>query len=320
MSRATTIDSSRNARRSSAAPPLPTKEKISTDENSNSLCVTFTKDEKERMTPYEKLLYESEYDVRVHAEEKAGRRIGFYRLRGNIGLGNFSKVKLGFHLLARGKQMTALTSTCLFFFFFPTSSRRHARPFAALEKVAVKILDRTKLNKSTQKLLLREIKTIERLHHPHIIRLYEVIETSTEYYIITEYAPGGELYTRITSGGKLDESQAKLLFAQLVSAVDHMVKNLSVSPFDSIVFLPFSTAKESSIVTSKAKIFSSSKKISSSWAISVSALSRKRTKCYRHSAAVHRTPLRNCIETRVTAGSASISGRWAFCCTSSSPV
>lgn len=94
----------------------------------------------------------------------------------------------------------------------------------SLEKVAVKILDRTKLNSSTQKLLLREIKTIERLHHPNIIRLYEVIETPKEYFIVTEYAPGGELYTRISSGGKLNETQAKLIFAQLTAAVDHMVR------------------------------------------------------------------------------------------------
>lgn len=99
------MDSYRNIRRSSAAPALPLRlsKENSSDENSTSACVTFTKDEKERLTPYEKLLYESEYDARVHAEEKAGRRIGFYRLRGNIGLGNFSKVKLAVHLLARGK-------------------------------------------------------------------------------------------------------------------------------------------------------------------------------------------------------------------------
>ncbi|CAF1607394.1 unnamed protein product [Adineta ricciae] len=156
-----------------------------------AVTVAFAKDEKKRLTAYEKLLYDSQHDMRFKAEEKAGRRIGFYRIRGDIGLGNFSRVKLGVHLLAK-------------------------------EKVAIKILDKTKLDERTQRLLLREITSMERLHHPNIIRLYEVIETPTEIYIVTEYAPGGELYTRISKAGKFAEDEAKSLFAQLTAAVDHM--------------------------------------------------------------------------------------------------
>lgn len=65
---------------------------------------------------------------------------------------------------------------------------------------------------------------MERLHHPNIIRLYEVIETPNEIYIVTEYAAGGELYTRISKEGKFREDEAKSIFAQIVAAVDHMVR------------------------------------------------------------------------------------------------
>lgn len=68
--------------------------------------VSFAKDEKKRLTAYEKLLYASQHDMRFKAEEKAGRRIGFYRIRGDIGLGNFSRVKLGLHLLAKGTNIS----------------------------------------------------------------------------------------------------------------------------------------------------------------------------------------------------------------------
>jgi serine/threonine-protein kinase NIM1 len=68
-----------------------------------AVSLSFAKDEKKRLTAYEKLIYASQHDMRFKAEEKAGRRIGFYRIRGDIGLGNFSRVKLGLHLLAKGK-------------------------------------------------------------------------------------------------------------------------------------------------------------------------------------------------------------------------
>ena len=100
---------------------------------------------------------------------------------------------------------------------------RRRSSFLSIEKVAMKILNKTKLDASTQRLLRREISSMERMHHPNIIRLYEVIETAREIYIITEYAPGGDLYTRVTNEGKFTESDAKYFFAQITAAVDHMV-------------------------------------------------------------------------------------------------
>jgi serine/threonine-protein kinase NIM1 len=85
------------------------------------------------------------------------------------------------------------------------------------------MLDKTKLDNSTQRLLLREITSMERLHHPNIIRLYEVIETPKEIYIVTEYASGGDLYLRITDNGKMPENEAQLIFVQIAAAVEHMV-------------------------------------------------------------------------------------------------
>jgi len=88
----------------------------------------------------------------------------------------------------------------------------------------VKILDKTRLDAKTRRLLSREITSMEKMHHPNIIRLYEVVETLSKLYIMLEYAAEGELYTRITSNPDgLPESDAKFAFAQIVSAVQHMV-------------------------------------------------------------------------------------------------
>ncbi len=68
---------------------------------------------------------------------------------------------------------------------------------------------------------------MEKLYHPNIIRLYEVIKTPQHIYMVTEYAPGGDLYTHITDNGKMNENEAKCIFAQITAAVDFMVqKNL----------------------------------------------------------------------------------------------
>ena len=97
------------------------------------------------------------------------------------------------------------------------------------EKVAVKILDKTKLDQKTQRLLSREISSMEKLHHPNIIRLYEVVETLAKLHMVMEYASGGELFTRISCEGKLPETEAKVLYSQVMSAVTHMVSQAAHS-------------------------------------------------------------------------------------------
>jgi serine/threonine-protein kinase NIM1 len=75
--------------------------------------------------------------------------------------------------------------------------------FDFIEKVAIKILNKTKLDEKTQRLLLREISSMQKLHHQNIIRLYEVIHTQNRLYICMEYAPDGELFTRVNDYGKI---------------------------------------------------------------------------------------------------------------------
>lgn len=72
----------------------------------------------------------------------------------------------------------------------------------------------------------------------------QVIETLAKIHMVMEYAPHGELFTKITSFGKLPENEAKCNFGQIVSAVAHMVsgaKGLATyhnqPPFPSLLLL-----------------------------------------------------------------------------------
>ena len=95
--------------------------------------------------------------------------------------------------------------------------------YDATDEVAVKILDKFKIQLKVKRLLSKEIPCMEKLHHPNIIRFYEVIETFSKIFIIMEYASNGELHKKIVMEGKLSESIAKIYFAQIISALQHMV-------------------------------------------------------------------------------------------------
>lgn len=120
-----------------------------------------------------------------------GVRVGPYTLGRTLGIGTFCKVKLGTH------DLTSI-------------------------KVAVKICNRKKLKKMDMGSKLRtEIDIIRMFTHPHIIRLYEVIDTPTDVYTVMEYIPGGELFDYIVSRGRLDESEARRMFQEIISGVEY---------------------------------------------------------------------------------------------------
>ncbi|RNA29688.1 Serine threonine- kinase NIM1 [Brachionus plicatilis] len=142
-------------------------------------------------TKYEKLVDNIKNNPEYKREILLNKLVGFYRIGSEIGIGNFSKVKLGLHLLTK-------------------------------EKVAIKILNKIKLDDKTQRLLLREISSMQKLHHPHIIRLYEVIHTHERLFICMEYASEGELYSKVSNDGRINELESRIIFSQIISAVDYL--------------------------------------------------------------------------------------------------
>lgn len=124
------------------------------------------------------------------AGSSGGRIVGNYILTKTLGEGNFAKVKLGRHRLTH-------------------------------QEVAVKILDKSALDSTKLAKLHREIKIMKLLHHPNIVQLYEVIETTNTIYLIMELVSGGELYDYLVVHGQMKEKDAREKMRQILSAVHY---------------------------------------------------------------------------------------------------
>ena len=61
----------------------------------------------------------------------------------------------------------------------------------------------------------REIKILRLFIHPHIIRVYEVIETPKDIFVVMEYCQNGELLDYIVEKGRLQEDEARRIFQQV---------------------------------------------------------------------------------------------------------
>lgn len=122
-------------------------------------------------------------------------QIGVYKMDKTIGQGTYGKVKLGINVFTD-------------------------------EKVAIKIIEKSQIQSPKQVARLqREIRFLKLLHHPHIVKVIEVIETNDFIYIVMEYAIGGELFDYIVANKRVKEKEARSFYRMVLSAVDYCHKN-----------------------------------------------------------------------------------------------
>uniref|UniRef100_A0A4W3HIQ5 non-specific serine/threonine protein kinase n=1 Tax=Callorhinchus milii TaxID=7868 RepID=A0A4W3HIQ5_CALMI len=117
-------------------------------------------------------------------------RVGFYDIEKTLGKGNFAVVKLARHRVTK-------------------------------TQVAIKIIDKTRLDSSNLEKIYREVQIMKLLNHPHIIKLYQVMETKDMLYMVTEYAQNGEMFDYLSANGPLSEAEARRRFCQILTAVEY---------------------------------------------------------------------------------------------------
>ncbi|GAB4843295.1 CBL-interacting serine/threonine-protein kinase 7 [Ancistrocladus abbreviatus] len=122
--------------------------------------------------------------------------LGKYQLCRLLGRGSFAKVYLG-------RSLSDETS------------------------VAIKVIDKAKIDAAMEPRIIQEVAAMRRLNHPNILRIYEVMATKARIYLVMELAKGGDLFEKLArrADHRFPEPCARRYFHQLVSALHYCHQN-----------------------------------------------------------------------------------------------
>lgn len=99
------------------------------------------------------------------------------------------------------------------------------------QKVAIKIIEKKTFSmggtmmKNMDKAVMEEVKILKSLNHPCIIKIEDVYETNEKLFIVLELVEGGELFDRVVSRGRFQETTAKVIFYQILLACKYLHDN-----------------------------------------------------------------------------------------------
>eukprot|EP00823_Brevimastigomonas_motovehiculus_P003162 TRINITY_DN190_c0_g2_i1.p1 TRINITY_DN190_c0_g2~~TRINITY_DN190_c0_g2_i1.p1 ORF type:complete len:601 (-),score=191.27 TRINITY_DN190_c0_g2_i1:171-1973(-) len=119
------------------------------------------------------------------------------------------------------------------------------------QRRAVKVINKSKFalcttgqQKHLQKMfyesLRNEIEVMQKMDHPHIIKLYEYFEDEEALYLVLEPMYGGELFDRIKAMGTFSEKDAAQVLRQVMVGIKYMheqkIAHCDLKP-DNLLFL-----------------------------------------------------------------------------------
>jgi len=123
--------------------------------------------------------------------------IGPYELRGEIGSGSFSVVRVAY------LQDTNEYFAC------KMVSKSHLVRFNLYDRFEA------------------EIRIFQQIHHPGVVELHDILSDQNFFYLIIEFCPGGELFRYIVDQRRLDEREAGNAVREILNALEY-VHNLGI--------------------------------------------------------------------------------------------
>lgn len=147
----------------------------------------------EKKNSAKKVTEEEDVDVKFGAGDFVGEKEGkiesrFYFMKPPLGVGLFGTV-----YKARDRQTG------------------HIRAIKKIRKDHAKAKD--------FQTLLRDVDILKKLNHPNIIKVYEFYQDSGNFYIVTDFCAGGELFDRILQEKNFNENRAAEMMKYIISAI-----------------------------------------------------------------------------------------------------
>ena len=131
-------------------------------------------------------------------------KIGPYQLKGTIGAGAFATVKLAY--------------------------RKDLDLYFACKVIAKQRIDGMRDKTRFE----QEIRILQQMRYFRIVQLYALFKDSLNYYVMMEFCPNGELFSRIVAQTRLSEAEARMFFHQIIDAIQfihsHKVAHRDLKP------------------------------------------------------------------------------------------
>jgi serine/threonine protein kinase len=95
---------------------------------------------------------------------------------------------------------------------------------------AIKVIKKAKLNENEvyMDLMRNELTVLQSTDHPHITRIFELLEDKLHFYVVMEFLSGGDLMGQIEKMETFSESHVAHIVHQIMLALNYMhSKNVS---------------------------------------------------------------------------------------------
>ena len=98
---------------------------------------------------------------------------------------------------------------------------------ATNKNYAIKVYDRYQMSQAHRlKNINNEIRIVKKLDHPNLVKLFTVYKTVAKIYLIMELVRGVALSNYLKENVKIDETECKKIFKQIVEGIDYLHSKL----------------------------------------------------------------------------------------------